>query len=281
MAREAVLTEPYEVMPTGGDSASRPGHFRLPRWPALVFPFVFLTAAVFACAFLVNRTILPSALRLAAAAGLGLAAGLAARWALRQRPVLTRSVAALAGLTVGLLALGVVTWGNAGLGPFDLSSPRPDWRGLGQWTVGASCAWLALRAGRARVPAPAGQRRAPWRRAVDWWREQSARAANGWENLGLSRWLYRLPGQVAKLAAEARQNAARRARPQLRVPRPGKRRRPSIRLTGVAEDYCPYCLVRVEPNDRRGVVVCRVCHSRHHADCWAVTGECQVPHQHE
>jgi hypothetical protein len=22
-----------------------------------------------------------------------------------------------------------------------------------------------------------------------------------------------------------------------------------------------------------------VCHTRHHADCWSVTGVCQVPHQ--
>jgi hypothetical protein len=58
------------------------------------------------------------------------------------------------------------------------------------------------------------------------------------------------------------------------------RRRSAIRLTGKTDDFCPYCLERVEPNDARGVVTCPVCHTRHHADCWAVTGACQVPHQH-
>jgi hypothetical protein len=27
------------------------------------------------------------------------------------------------------------------------------------------------------------------------------------------------------------------------------------------------------------VKVCPVCKTRHHADCWSVTGTCQVPHE--
>jgi transposase len=34
----------------------------------------------------------------------------------------------------------------------------------------------------------------------------------------------------------------------------------------------------VTARDPRGEVTCPVCHTRHHADCWAVTGVCQVPH---
>jgi hypothetical protein len=26
------------------------------------------------------------------------------------------------------------------------------------------------------------------------------------------------------------------------------------------------------------VVECEICHTLHHADCWAITGACQVPH---
>jgi hypothetical protein len=37
----------------------------------------------------------------------------------------------------------------------------------------------------------------------------------------------------------------------------------------------------VEDNDVRGVRVCSICHTRHHADCWAETGVCQVPHYHD
>jgi transposase len=53
-----------------------------------------------------------------------------------------------------------------------------------------------------------------------------------------------------------------------------------VRIVGAEEDRCPYCLTVVERNDARGVIVCPVCHTRHHADCWAVTGMCQVPHYH-
>lgn len=54
-----------------------------------------------------------------------------------------------------------------------------------------------------------------------------------------------------------------------------------IRLTGAEEHRCPYCLEIVLENDARGVKICPVCGTYHHADCWSITGVCQVPHQHE
>jgi ribosomal protein L37AE/L43A len=62
--------------------------------------------------------------------------------------------------------------------------------------------------------------------------------------------------------------------------RPSRKRRgrSDIRLTGAEEHRCPYCLTPVIDGDPRGVVICPVCHTPHHADCWAVTGACQVPH---
>lgn len=53
-----------------------------------------------------------------------------------------------------------------------------------------------------------------------------------------------------------------------------------IRLLGELEHRCPFCLEVVEKNDPRGVKICKVCHTHHHADCWAVTGACQAPHHH-
>jgi hypothetical protein len=50
------------------------------------------------------------------------------------------------------------------------------------------------------------------------------------------------------------------------------------RVTGVVEDRCPYCFDIVKRSDPRGVKKCPVCGAPHHADCWAVTGKCQVPH---
>jgi hypothetical protein len=51
-----------------------------------------------------------------------------------------------------------------------------------------------------------------------------------------------------------------------------------IQFAVVEEHRCPYCLDAVTRNDSRGVKECEVCHTLHHADCWAITGVCQVPH---
>ena len=55
----------------------------------------------------------------------------------------------------------------------------------------------------------------------------------------------------------------------------------TVRFTSSVEHRCPFCLEIVKKKDPRGVKVCPICHTHHHADCWAVTGTCQVPHIHE
>jgi ribosomal protein L37AE/L43A len=55
-------------------------------------------------------------------------------------------------------------------------------------------------------------------------------------------------------------------------------RKPEVQFATSEEHRCPYCLELVGPDDPRGVVECKVCHTLHHADCWAITGVCQVPH---
>jgi hypothetical protein len=57
-----------------------------------------------------------------------------------------------------------------------------------------------------------------------------------------------------------------------------KRGRHLVKLSREEEHRCPYCLESIEPGDPRGTVECRICHTLHHADCWAITGACQVPH---
>ncbi len=51
-----------------------------------------------------------------------------------------------------------------------------------------------------------------------------------------------------------------------------------IRLVGLEEHRCPYCLELVKENDPAGVVVCPICHANHHKSCWDISGTCQVPH---
>jgi len=57
-----------------------------------------------------------------------------------------------------------------------------------------------------------------------------------------------------------------------------KRAKKDIQLSGQVEHRCPYCLEIVDPDDPGGAVECPICHTLHHADCWAITGTCQVPH---
>jgi hypothetical protein len=51
-----------------------------------------------------------------------------------------------------------------------------------------------------------------------------------------------------------------------------------VKVVGRAEDRCPYCLDEVRAKDPRGVVVCEICDTPHHADCWEAGGKCQIPH---
>ncbi|HET7142389.1 MAG TPA: hypothetical protein VFI68_00095, partial [Anaerolineales bacterium] len=55
-------------------------------------------------------------------------------------------------------------------------------------------------------------------------------------------------------------------------------RKPNLQISLYEEHRCPFCLEEVKRNDPRGVKKCDVCNALHHADCWAVTGMCQVPH---
>ena len=204
-----------------------------------------------------NQTIVPQVLRAATSAALGVLTGLTARRALRGRSGGLRAAAALAALSVALYFLGWFSREQAGLALPRAIPSVPDWEGLLQVSLGALSALLALRAwprteARAQVAARA--------------REQAGAASTQPE---LSR---------------KRRTGGRRLRTRLSswvsqrsvLTRRGRR----IRLLGAQEHRCPYCLELVDGRDPRGVVVCRVCHTRHHADCWAVTGECQVPHYH-
>ena len=66
--------------------------------------------------------------------------------------------------------------------------------------------------------------------------------------------------------------------PVVKPKRKRSRRKPQIQFAIVEEHRCPYCLDAVTRTDPRGVEECEVCHTLHHADCWAITGVCQVPH---
>jgi ribosomal protein L37AE/L43A len=71
---------------------------------------------------------------------------------------------------------------------------------------------------------------------------------------------------------------------KLTLPRKARRKANNlndVKLTSEEEHVCPYCLEEVHKNDSRGVVICEVCGTWHHKDCWDLTGTCGVAHRNE
>lgn len=261
----------------------------LPRWPSLTFLSTMLAAVLFAVTYVVNRTIAPSLLSLAATAGLGLVAGFSARYMLRGRAGLLRLLAAWAAILVGQLLLGLLTGGLIGVGPVRLPLNAPDWRGLWHSALSIWASLLALYAwpSQPTEAQPLEARRSigqypreVWRAFTEWVRgameSLRRRFARGRASPDPSSVSARLQSAPAPQTRERRNGTSKH---QLNRKRKAKRMR-EIHVMGTEESRCPYCLDIVQPNDARGIVMCPICRARHHADCWAITGMCQVPHHH-
>ncbi len=236
----------------------------------------------------------------------GLASGLGARMALTQRNSLFRLVAALASLVMGLYGLGYLTDWKMGLGPLEFWRDRVDYNEAAQLGGGAIAALMALsawpRSGVRSIETYSRSRSST--RAVPETtgsyhpvpQSSSSRGLASFLNPGT--WAKR-PTSVSPSRSVQRGRVSGRSRPSARsspaverlvVPRPSKRSKsrskrkgifrgkPEVQFSMYAEHKCPYCLEDVKRNDPRGVKECPVCHTLHHADCWSITGMCQVPH---
>jgi hypothetical protein len=228
------------------------------------------------------------AIDLAGAAGIGLAAGFFTRHLFSDRRKFLRMMVSLAGVLAGLLVFGVMTYWNYGIGPLYFFRSTIDWLGLGLLIVGGIGALLSGQAYRSPI-GPASQ---PLEGEIyPALREPQGRSARSTSTTSKAS---RKRKPAGKVAGKTRKAAA--GKPKIAA---GKVKRSSIqakpgRLTGktvsgrkssrkivlapVEIHRCPYCLEPVKRNDPRGVVECDVCHTLHHADCWAITGTCQVPH---
>ena len=189
---------------------------------------------------------------------MGLIAGSSIRWVLSKQTIFLRIISILAFLVGGLELLGWFTGWQIGLGSLRSGQPNADWYSLGQLLLGAGIALLALYAWVPPSPAVIGpdsiNRSAPARR-------RSKKA----------------PPQPSLPEIQSSTQAVEK------IPEEPKRKRSSrhkskLTLSDVVEHRCPYCLEEITPGDPRGTVECKVCHTLHHADCWAITGACQVPH---
>jgi hypothetical protein len=269
----------------------------------------------------VNQVIHPLALRWAGAAGIGLAAGLGSRWLLRENTLALCALTAVLATFCSLCLLGWVSPGIVGIRQSAGTPLGVNWNGLGQFTVGSLCALLAVSAWRVSVRPEKKVRKKPSKRVPQAKVTKSKRPDRKKVKLGDTRQPVKVPGRPEKpiiktptiiqgqfwepywkqlgskmrstLASSAALGARIRAglpaktsapvRLQHRTLKAQRQRtgRSQIHLSGEVEHRCPYCLEVVEKNDRRGVKVCPICQTRHHADCWGVTGVCQVPHQHD
>ncbi len=268
------------VLDTRPPALDPPRRRGLPRWFGIVFPALVAVGAGFSVVYSVDRSAVPLAVMMATPVGLGAAAGAVARWSMPGRSTLLRWVVAMAGVTIGLLTVGLLTSGAAGVLPGG-SNGGVQWVEVGELAAAGLMAALALVAWRRSAPdlpasspppvyvgagaspvvvSPISPSPAPARprppEAGSWWRRT-------WNTLRGR--LHPEPSPRLVQPVQARPSRKRRARSD-------------IRLTGAEEYRCPYCLTPVRDADPRGVVVCPVCHTPHHADCWAVTGTCQVPH---
>jgi hypothetical protein len=297
---------------------------------------VFLTTGVIAgtspFVFLANRFVSPSLLRLVVVIALGVVAGFTARQLMRSNTYLLRLTTAWIALFAGLVLLGFLTSGYAGVNLVSKLTANPYGVGLGQFTLGSIAAWLALQAwkgslqgkrtptpsasNRSKLPAgyqPGSKKLSPFKSKLVRRTKKASRLVGLKSPAFLSRRFWRvyeknLAGRLVQwkkhiyttveksthwagmllVQSWARLNTEKQSvRTKIRLKRyhPGRKialkRHTLVKLAGRTENRCPYCLEVVHRSDPRGVKICPVCHTYHHADCWAVTGTCQVPHYHE
>ncbi len=228
------------------------------------------------------------AIDLTGAAGIGLVAGFFTRILLGDRRKFLRIMVSLAGVLTGLLVFGAMTVWNYGIGPLYFFRSTVDWLGLGLLITGGVSALISGLAYRT----PMGQGSLPLE--GDLYETSRETQGGSTRSPAMPRKTSRKVKSAGKAAGKTRKVVAGKAkiaeRKIKRTPPPtrpvrqaaktavGRKSSKKIILAPVEIHRCPYCLEPVKRNDPRGVVECDVCHTLHHADCWAITGTCQVPH---
>ena len=285
MALRAATMSPANASST----ARRPALLR-----KLILLFLLVSAAALGLVFLFRqeRRLPLLALIFFADAVLGMASGLGARTVLRRRNAFIRFVSAAAALIVGLYVLGYFTNWEIGIGPLGFGQSEINWGSLSQLAIGFGTALMALAAWYQPVPRIVEK---PPSRPPGTPRRSKRRRKPHLPAISLPGLPFSKVGTIQRKAG-ARSKAASRAHGGVRAgvsaqskvmvgraPARSRRRsafqrKPEVQLHTVEELRCPYCLQEIEAHDPRGVVECDICHTPHHADCWAIAGACQVPH---
>jgi hypothetical protein len=269
--------------------------------------FTSLVGSVLALLFLVNRLEMPVLLKFGVLAATGVSAGFGARRLLVGRSFLLRLGAAIFALFIALGLLNVITFGYLGLNLLRAYPNNPQWDGALQLVIASGLAALSIRAWRVTVrevmveprysppstPRPASRpaRHSTTRSmrrtssASTRRRPPTSRTSAASASAAFSAWSSRITAQFRNYFLAPSTGTASRGRTAKKTTRSKRnrqrvfRRQPAVYLSSEVEHRCPYCLEEVRRNDPRGIKICKVCKTWHHADCWAITGVCQVPHE--
>jgi hypothetical protein len=226
---------------------------------------------------------------------LAMIAALSARVLLRNYTRALRLFSALVALLGGLLIIGFITRGAVGVN-FTEPSSSPNWASLMQFIGSGLVTWLMLQAwtkpirlkengssDHKKIKAQNPRQFLPAIRMPQI-KMPRIRIPYSFPNikgigkiLGKYSWLSQwrsnhesLPEQQVRLKTSAPKHLSKNH--QL------NRRLEPVKLVGIEEHNCPFCLEPVIKKDPRGLKICSSCKTWHHADCWDMTGECQVPH---
>jgi hypothetical protein len=209
-------------------------------------------------------------------------AGFGVRLLLSQRGWFIRSVAAGVLPVAGLAILGYFSDWKIGIDVIALSLGYVSWADLAHLVGCVTVSWAALWAWHrpARREASSVPEVQAVRSTVDV-QPRRVRAPQGWSlqpGLRVSPGTGLQPGNGRRSSARARTKLVVKQPVQPKPKRRMQLRRPHVQLALVEEHRCPFCLEPVLRTDERGTKECVVCHTLHHADCWEITGTCQVPH---
>ena len=272
---------------------------------AIIVLFSVTFSVTFLLLFLLNKEIPPVLLKYTVLAAIALATGLTARGLLKENTLALRYTVALTALIISLGIIKSLSLGFIGLDVFG-SYPSEDLTdGAVQLLFGAALIWISQRAWSVRIrkasPQPARNRRPakvnsspPIKKPKPSKARSTSRprilTATYWRNAWAKRkristkpvsQILRAPrdwaGTNKKIKPVAKSRNAKKSKTAKRSIRKTTKQ---VHLSRVVEHRCPYCLELVKSGDPRGVETCKVCKTKHHKDCWDVTGVCQVPHKH-
>lgn len=271
---------------------------------ALVVLFSVTFSLALTLLFLINKGVAPHVLKFTVVAAAALATGLQARGLLKQNTFVLRYTVALTALILSLGILKPLTQGFIGIDLFAVFPEGPDVDGATQLLLGAALIWLAQRAWSAkgssvavspvRAPRPARISASPRIKkrndpAAGGAALPSVLTAAYWQSLWAKRrnvslrpisQILKPPRDWTTGRGSAPLTKIRKSRKTKARKQSGRKAADSVHLSKVIEHRCPYCLELVKSGDSRGVKTCKVCKTKHHADCWDITGVCQIPHKH-